>query len=324
MMTNDRGHPAQGLLFAPHGAPGRFFNPWNREERGLTDLLRWQLSRNPYDKKRPLEVPVAANDGASLAGREHSGSLTWVGHSTFAVHDDDDVFLTDPHFGARAFVPVRKVAPGIPLASVPRHAFGVVSHDHYDHLDAYTVKQLPASMAWFVPLGLAAWFRKRGRQNVVELDWWQSGHHGRWTITCLPTQHWSARVENRRNSTLWCSWLLRNEKRSYYFAGDSGYFGGFREIGRRFGPVDVAMLPIGAYEPRWFMRSQHMDPAEALRAFTDLGARTMVGMHWGTFDLTDEPVDEAPRELGRALGETDIDRERVKVLAVGERWRVPD
>jgi N-acyl-phosphatidylethanolamine-hydrolysing phospholipase D len=316
------------LLFAPHGGPGtrsgRFFTPWARTDRSLRDLLRWQLSRSAYTKPRRPDVPIVANDGAGLAGREHSGSLTWVGHSTFAVHDDDDVFLTDPHFGPRALVPGRKVPPGVPLEAVPAHAFGVVSHDHYDHLDAYTVKRLPADMPWFVPLGLAAWFRKRGRHAVVELDWWQSARHGRWKITCLPTQHWSARLENPRNSTLWCSWLLRNEKRSYYFAGDTGYFHGFREIGRRCGPIDVAMLPIGAYAPRWFMASQHMDPADALRAFQDLGARTMVGMHWGTFDLTDEPVDEAPRELARVLRETPVDPERVRVMAVGERWRVPD
>jgi len=312
------------LLDAPHRAGGRFFNPWAPGERRLGDLLRWQLSRSPWDKRRPPVVPVVANDGTGLAGREHSGSLTWVGHSTFAVHDDDDVFVTDPHFGPRALVPRRRVAPGVPLAALPRHAFGVVSHDHYDHLDAWTVKRLPADMRWFVPLGLAAWFRRRGRENVVELDWWRSTRFGRWEITCLPTQHWSARIENPRNSTLWCSWLLRNEKRSYYFAGDTGYFAGFAEIRRRCGPVDVAMLPIGAYEPRWFMRSQHMDPGEALRAFRDLGARFMAGMHWGTFDLTDEPVDEAPRALARLLPESGVDPERVRVLAVGERWRVPD
>jgi N-acyl-phosphatidylethanolamine-hydrolysing phospholipase D len=316
--------PDPGLLDAPHGARGAFFNPWSPFKSSFGDFLRWQLSRNAYDKRgRPL-IPTVPNDGTTLAGREHSGSLTWVGHSTFAVHDDADVFLTDPHFGPRALIPTRKVAPGVPIAAVPRDAFAVVSHDHYDHLDAWTVKRLPAEMAWFVPLGLADWFRKRGRHNVVELDWWQSATHGRWTVTCIPAQHWSARIENPRNSTLWCSWLVGNERRRYFFAGDTGYFHGFAEVARRFGPIDVAMLPIGAYEPRWFMRYQHLDPAGALQAFRDLDARFMVGMHWGTFDLTDEPLDEAPRELARILPESGVEPERVRVLAVGERWRVPD
>jgi N-acyl-phosphatidylethanolamine-hydrolysing phospholipase D len=212
----------------------------------------------------------------------------------------------------------------VPLSAVPSHAFAVLSHNHYDHLDAYTVDRLPAELPWFVPLGLAKWFRQRGRDRVVELGWWQSARHGRWTVTCLPAQHWSLRVEHPRDSTLWCAWLVENEKRRYFFAGDTGYFHGFAEIGRRFGPIDVALLPIGAYEPRWFMRYQHMGPEEALRAFHDLGARYMVGMHWGTFDLTDEPLDEPPKVLAKAVAEAATDAERVRVMAIGERWRVPD
>ncbi len=312
------------LFHAPHHGPDGFFNPWERMQTSLLSFLRWQLSPNAYDRRRAVQVARIENDGAGLAGREHSGSLTFVGHATFAVHDDDDVFLTDPHFGPRALLPKRKTDPGVPLTAIPHDAFAVISHDHYDHLDAWTVERLPADFAWFVPLGLGPWFAARGRHAVVELDWWQSARHGRWTITCLPAQHWSARLEHGRNRTLWCSWLLQNERRSYYFAGDTGYFPGFAEIGRRFGPIDVAMLPIGAYEPRWFMRYQHMDPEQAVRAFVDLRARTMVGMHWGTFDLTDEPLDEPPRALARVIEREHADPERVRVMAIGERWRVPD
>jgi len=314
-------------LRAPHREDGRFFNPWDRFPHGpgnLWRLLRWQLfSSNPYDKSREPEVPVVDNDGAYLSGVEHSATLTWVGHATFAVHDADDVFLTDPHFGERAFWPRRQQPPGLPLEAVPDDAFAVVSHNHYDHLDEWTVENLPASVQWFVPLGLADWFRDRGRERVVELDWWESARRGRWTITCLPSQHWSRRVFQGTNETLWCSWLLDSGDARYYFAGDTGYFEGFEAFGREFGPIDVALLPIGAYEPRWFMRYQHMNPEESVRAFRDLGARFMLGMHWGTFDLTDEPLDLPPKVLADIVEREGLDPERLRTLAVGERWKLP-
>ena len=267
---------------------------------------------------------MVANDGAYLGRRDEPPSATWVGHATFAVQDAGDVFLTDPHWGPRALIPPRQSPPGIPLSAVTGSAapaFVILSHNHYDHLDAWTVKRLPPAIPWFAPLGLGAWLRRHGRQ-ATELDWWQSVRHGRWTLTCLPAQHWSNRFGQGRNATLWCSWLLDNGERRYYFAGDSGSFHGFAEIGRRYGPLDVAFLPIGAYEPRWFMRLQHMDPREAVAACRDLGARHMLAMHWGTFDLTDEPVDLAPRVLQQILSEADdqSDRQRIHTLAVGERW----
>jgi N-acyl-phosphatidylethanolamine-hydrolysing phospholipase D len=309
-------------LYAPHGRLGRFFNPWRPFDNGLADLLRWKLRPNPYGPRRPPVVPVAENDGAYLRSRGEPPSVTWVGHATFAIHDAGEVALTDPHWGPRALLPRRLSPPGVPLAAVPEDAFAVLSHNHYDHLDAWTVARLPASVRWFVPLGLGGWFRRRGRA-AVELDWWQSARHGRWTLTCLPCQHWSNRTQLDRNATLWCSWLLDSGERRYFFAGDTGYFHGFREFARRLPPIDVALLPIGAYEPRWFMRYQHMDPAEAYRAFGDLGARSMLPMHWGAFDLTDEPVDLAPEVFAREVAAAGGDPDRCPILAVGERWRLP-
>ena len=310
------------LLYAPHGEPGRFFNPWAPFNNRFVDVLRWQFGKDKkkYDKSGPLQIPVVANDGAYLKDRGAPDSVTWVGHSAFAVQDGGEVFLTDPHFGKRALLPRRLSPPGIPLAAVPADAFAVLSHNHYDHLDDWSVRHLPATIPWFVPLGLAGFFRDRGRQ-VTELDWWQSVRHGRWTLTCLPAQHWSNRFGAPRNASLWCGWLLDSGTRRYYFAGDSGYFHGFAEIGRRFAPIDIAFLPIGAYEPRWFMRSQHTNPEEGYQAFLDLGARTMIPMHWGCFDLTDEPVDLAPRVLEKILAGSP-DRNRVRTMAVGERWRL--
>jgi N-acyl-phosphatidylethanolamine-hydrolysing phospholipase D len=317
-----RGNPS--ALYAPNRDGDSYFNPWQSFDVGPLDLLRWAVTRNPYDKSRPPQVPLIANDGGELAGRQNSAKLTWVGHATFAIHDGDDVVLTDPHFGGRALLPKRKFPPGVPLEAIPSDAFAVVSHNHYDHLDAYTVDRLPDSVQWFVPLGLGGWVRDRDRPNVVELGWWESARRGRWTITCLPSQHWSRRIGQGTNDTLWCSWLLDSGDYRYYFAGDTGYFHGFREFGKRFGPIDVAMLPIGAYEPRWFMRYQHMDPEEAYRAFQDLGARYMLPMHWGTFDLTDEPVDQAALELQRVVSEAGADPARSPILGIGEGWHLPE
>ena len=316
--------PSIDSLYAPHGnAQDGFFTPWTENPNSLWRYFRWKLfSRNPYDKGREAAVPMLPNDGRHLAGFEPGASFTWVGHATFAIHDGDDVILTDPHWSERALIPTREVPPGIPLDAVPSDAFALVSHAHYDHLDAGTVDALPATVQWFVPLGLADWFRERERPNVVELDWWQSAERGRWTITCLPSQHWSRRIELGTNETLWCTWLLDSGERRYFFAGDTGYFHGFAEFGRRFGPIDVALLPIGAYAPRWFMKWQHMNPEEAVRAHRDLRAETMLGMHWGTFDLTDEPIDLPPDELSHAVTELGADPERVRTLAVGEVWHL--
>ena len=180
---------------------------------------------------------------------------------------------------------------------MPPDAFAVLSHNHYDHLDDWSVRHLPATIPWFVPLGLAEFFRDRGRPG----SWSSTGGRasamdGGPSRACRPSTGPTG-SGSARNATLWCSWLLDSGERRYYFAGDSGYFHGFAEIGRRFAPIDVAFLPIGAYEPRWFMRYQHVDPEEGYQAFLDLGARVMIPMHWGCFDLTDEPADLAPKVL---------------------------
>jgi N-acyl-phosphatidylethanolamine-hydrolysing phospholipase D len=320
--------PENNALYAPHFRDGRYFNPWGGEARGLRDVLRWKLGHNPYDKSVAPRVPLVANDGAYMADPAAPDSVTWVGHSTFAVQDGGEVFLTDPHWGPRALVPRRRSPPGVPLSAVPPGAFAVLSHNHYDHLDSWTAARLPSTVDWYGPLGLApSLVRMRSSRPparpAAELDWWQQIRRGRWTLTCLPAQHWSNRFGVARNSTLWCSWLLDSGRRRYYFAGDSGYFAGFAEIGRRYGPLDVAFLPIGAYEPRWFMAPVHMDPQDAWRAFRDLRARWLVPMHWGTFDLTDEPVDLPPRVLDAAREAGQGDPGEVRTLAVGERWLLP-
>ncbi len=287
----------------------------------MSAIVRWAVSRNDEEAVADPTVPRRENEGSHLAGFANGPEITWVGHSTFAIHDGDQVALTDPHFGPRALVAPRETPPGLPIDAIPRDAFAVISHNHYDHLDAYSVDALGPGVTWFVPLGLKTWFADRER-TAVELDWWESAEHAGWTLTCLPSQHWSRRIGQGVNETLWCAWLLVSPTgHRYFFAGDTGYFGGFLEYGKRFPSIDVALLPIGAYAPRWMMGYQHVTPTEAYRAFLDLGARYFVAMHWGTFDLTDEALDAAPRRLREALP---AGEERVRVLAIGETWEVPE
>lgn len=310
-------------LYWPHGAPGAWFNPWWPNPGSRITLLKWKfLYRNEFaavKRSRTPEVPVVPNDGAYLSRPEEPPSITWVGHCGFVIREEESVILTDPHFGDRALLYGRLQPPGVPPASVPGGAAATISHNHYDHLDAWTVENLPEDTAWFVPAGLGEFVRALGRR-AVELDWWESARHGEVRLTCLPAQHWSNRVGMGRDAALWCAWLIEAGGRRYFHGGDSGYFHGFREFGRRFGPIDAAMLPVGAYAPRWMMRYSHMNPAEGLRALRDLGARWMIPMHWGTFDLTDEPVDEPPRVLREEIGRTGADAARVKIMAIGERW----
>jgi len=311
-------------LEAPHLENGRFFNPWERMPYSSWKALRWWLiDRNPFDKSRVPRVPRVTNTGAALGDPAAAPSITWVGHATLAIHDGASVVLTDPHWSERAFWPRRLYPPGLPLEAIPANALAVVSHTHYDHLDEATVRALPADMTWFVPLGVGNFLRAWGREKVVELDWWQSARHGDWTLTCLPAQHWSMRWGQARDETLWCAWLLDSGRNRYFFAGDTGWFAGFAEYGRRFAPIDAALLPIGAYEPRWFMRYQHMNPDDAYRAFLDLGARYLVPVHWGTFDLTDEPLDLPPKVLEQVVRARGGELRRVRTLAIGERWELP-
>jgi len=313
-------------LRAPHFARGRYFNPWGVAKAGFRDLVRWKLfSRNPHGPRRPPAVARVENDGASLARRDGPPEIHWIGQATFAVRDAESVLLTDPHFGPRALLPKRHHPPGLPLAAVPANAVAILSHNHYDHLDRHTLARLPKSVAWRVPLGLGRFVHSFGFENVVEQDWWEATECRGFRLTLLPAQHWSRRIFQSDEATLWGSWLVESAGLRLFFAGDSGYFHGFAEYGRSFPDLDVALLPIGAYEPRWFMRPVHMNPAEALTAFRELGARFMLPMHWGTFDLTDEPLDEPDRVLGGLLDREAIDlAARVARLPIGGTFRLED
>ncbi|MDA0999804.1 MAG: MBL fold metallo-hydrolase [bacterium] len=312
-------------LYWAHGGPGKWFNPWWPNPGTRANLLKWKfLYRNDYAPGRwlPSKVARVENAGDYLGQTESSASITWVGHCTFVVKDGPATLVTDPHFGPRALVYARHHPPGVPLGKVPGDAVAILSHNHYDHMDAWTIENINRDVKWLVPKGLGTFIRERGG-DAKELDWWESAEAGGWRLTCLPAQHWSNRIGMERDATLWCSWMAERAGRRYYFGGDSGYFQGYKEFARKFGPIEAAMLPIGAYEPRWMMRYPHLHPEEAYRAFRDLGAKYLVPMHWGTFDLTDEPIDLPPKVLREAMEKAGGDLGALRIMSVGERWHLP-
>jgi N-acyl-phosphatidylethanolamine-hydrolysing phospholipase D len=272
--------------------------------------------------------PRVGNDGAFLRenAMHSTPTVTWVGHATLLVQMDHVTFLTDPIWSERASpVPVagprRFVAPGIALAALPPIDFVLISHNHYDHLDLATLRALgersPATR-FLVPLGNGELLRDEGIENVEELDWGGRVRVHGVDVLCLPSQHWSRRGAFDGRTALWASWAVTGRERRFYFAGDTGYFDGFARAGEALGPFDLAALPIGAYEPQAMMRPWHLDPEQAARAGRELGAKKLVAVHFGTFDLADEPLDEPPRRFRVAARGEGFPDESVWVLAVGE------
>jgi L-ascorbate metabolism protein UlaG (beta-lactamase superfamily) len=294
------------------------------EPRGAGDVFKWAVLDKVWGRRReaPRRVRMATAQPDETLIASAAPSLTWIGHATWLVRLEGRTLLTDPIW-SDALGPglSRNVPPAMPLERVKPHIV-VVSHNHRDHLDAPTIDRIGPDATYVVPEGLGRFFLRRGFPKVVELGWWRDVVVDGVRITFVPSQHWSQRGPFDRNDTLWGGYVASAGGRSVYFAGDTSYFGGFKEIGRRFPSLDAALLPIGAYDPEWFMRSQHMNPDDAMRAFLDLDAKLLCAMHWGTFKLTDEPLDEPPQLLEQARVRERVARERVWVAAVGETRRL--
>jgi L-ascorbate metabolism protein UlaG (beta-lactamase superfamily) len=249
-------------------------------------------------------------------------SLTWIGHASFLLSLGGARILVDPIFRPR-LGPIRRLAPpGIPLEHLPAIDIVIITHNHRDHLDPWTISRLGPSPRYVVPLGNGKVLKALGARDVVELDWWQTVSHGPLEITIVPARHWSMRFPWDRNDALWGGAVIRSPEGTAYHSGDTAFFDTFAEIGRRAGPIDWAMLPIGAYEPRWFMEAQHMCPEEAVQAALALDTRHFVAMHWGTFRLTDEPAGEPPLRARASWREQGGEDHRLWILDIGESRRL--
>jgi L-ascorbate metabolism protein UlaG (beta-lactamase superfamily) len=275
---------------------------------------------------RQVDLPRVDNDGAALRANTTAATVTWIGHATLLFQLEGVNVLTDPQWSERAspvaFAGPRRVTPpGLAFEALPPIHVVLISHDHFDHLDVATVKRLAAvhRPRFYVPLGYKAWFADAGITDVVELDWWESRTERGLTLTCVPVQHWTARSFGSENHRLWSGWVVAGGGKRAFFAGDTGYYAPyFQAIGARLGPFDLTAVSIGAYEPPAIMRFTHTTPEESLRVFDDVRGRRFLAMHWGTFDLADEPLDEPPRRLLAEVARRGLDPDRIWVLKHGE------
>ena len=304
------------------------------------NILRWKLKLGPREENQSdftgvtMEKLVAAKPDLKTIHQPNPEQIqvTWIGHSTFLIQHRQRNILTDPIFGD-CLTPVpgirlrRASLPGLTFDQLPLIQDVLISHNHYDHLDAPTVRRLAklsAETRFWLPSGLSAWFRKKQIANVRELAWWKSSAFAKEIeIHAVPAQHFAARGPFDRNHTHWCGWVLSDGGRKIYFAGDTGYSAEFKEIGRRFGGMEISLIPIGAYNPRWIMRSVHTNPAEAVQIHQDVRSRLSLASHWGTFQLTDEPLNEPPALLNQALAKQGLEPKAFRALQPGETVTIP-
>ena len=311
---------------------GRFEHPGgDRHDKSLADLLGLasKFIGREDDAREERGFPLIRSSKETLA--DFAENMIWVGHSTVMLNHQGITVLTDPQFSKRAspfsfWGPKRVTPTPFNIDDLPKIDVVLISHNHYDHLDEESIRklaQLQPNIKFLVPLGLAPLLRDWGVREVEELDWWQPVRLDGVEIQPTPVQHWSKRSFFDRNKTLWSGWMLRWEDFSFYFAGDTGYSDDFSRTAQRLGSPTLAAIPIGAYEPREFMKSAHLNPEEAVRAFRDLGAKYAFGIHWGTFKLTLEKMDEPPVRLKAAIKKEGVSEDVFRVLTHGESWGRP-
>jgi len=273
----------------------------------------------------PEYILAPAKVRMGLAQVKDMDALTWLGHASFLINLGGKTILTDPFLseyatGAPPFGPRRATPPALSAEELPQIDILVVSHNHYDHLDAETVEALPRkdNIHVIVPLGMGAFFKERGYTLVTELDWYASTEVEGVLVTAIPAIHHSGRGLFDHNETLWASYVFKHNAKQIFFSSDTAYGAVYPEIGRKIGPVDYALVPIGVYEPRERMKSHHVNPAEALRIGQDLHAKTIIASNWGTIRLSDEPFEEPPQRFRQVAEENGYTEETAWILRIGE------
>ena len=312
-----------------HHVPGEkgFQNIWGINDRPpLSRIIPWFI-KHEWQHRSHHPAPLAPVSLAYLHQPVKHVRITWLGHSAFLVQLPGLNILTDPMLGNRASPfpfagPKRLVPVPFRLSDLPNVHLVLLSHDHYDHLDKGSIQHINRlfNPLFLAPLKVEKHLSRWGITQWLSLDWWQYTTFKGLTFHCTPARHFSGRWLHDRNQTLWAGWMLSTPHLSIYFAGDTAYAPFFKEIADHLMPPQIALLPIGAYEPHWLMQSVHMNPEEATRAYSDLKATHFIPMHWGTFDLADEPLDEPPERLKQAFKQAGLPLSHLHLLAVGACW----
>ena len=291
-------------------------------DNSFGDFLKWAFDGNNDPEKTQIET----SNQWQLLTFEDINYAVWIGHATYLINHGDLNILTEPIFSERAsFIswlgPKRMIPPAIPLKDLPKIDVVVISHNHYDHFDMPSLKKLhklnPETI-FLVARGDKRRLKRAGISHVHEFLWWENIQIQDTTFTFTPVQHWSKRGLYDRNKSLWGGWFIQSSNRSIYHAGDTGYSDDFKETKSRLGSPDYAMIPIGGYDPRWFMSYHHASPAESIQIAIDLGVSKSFGMHWGTFILTDEDILEPAQMIDQELKKLNLSEDFLRTLKPGE------
>jgi N-acyl-phosphatidylethanolamine-hydrolysing phospholipase D len=314
----------------------RFRNPWSHHDHGLWDILRWKTGLRASDAKlfHDADAPAQSCEisrEAWHAWPESGFHVFWLGHSSFLIVGHGKRWLIDPIFSDYCapwplYLPTLRRRVGRPWDSLEWPAIDgiLLTHTHYDHCDLPTLKKFPAATPIIVAEGHERWLRKQGFRDVREVAWWESVQIDDWRLTATPAQHFTARTPFDRNRGHWCGWCWEVAGTKIWHAGDSGYAPIFREIGERLGPLQLSMIPIGAYAPRWVMKGMHMNPEEAVQVFQDTRSERAIAMHWGTYRLTDEPLSEPPLRVAQELAARGLPPSCFEAGSVGQCWKIDD
>lgn len=285
--------------------------------KSFSQMRQWQKERRSKKKDFSFSVPRVEPDLAFLASNRKQSAVTFIGHSTFLVQLGGLNIVTDPVWATTMGLGKRLTPPGVPIEKMPPIDVVVLSHAHYDHLHLGSLRRLPGDFTMLVPEGLGGWMKRKGFPRVEEFSWWTEKRIGEVTFGFVPAKHWTRRTPWDMNTSHWGGWMMQHEQDCLYFAGDSGYDELFLEIGKRYKQISVALLPIGAYEPEWFMRDSHMSPEEAVQTFLDIKAKTFVPMHYDAFHLADDTPKEALDRLLAEWQRRELPAERLWTMELG-------
>lgn len=309
-----------------HFNGSEFFMPNKKFDKNFLDLLKWQIYGDSKPWPKSIEVP-------KINFTPYQGSATRISfltHASFLIETPYCRIITDPHFSEYASPvqfagPKRVRPPALSLEQLPPIDIVLISHNHYDHMDSHSVAELEKrfSPKFIVPLANRRHLESFGAKQVLELDWWQSIEAlPNCKVSAVEVQHWSRRSLLDTNKSLWSGFVIESNKKKILFAGDTGYGPHFKKIYERYSAMDISLLPIGAYEPRWFMKDHHMNPEDAVLAHQDLHSKMSLGMHFGTFKLTDEAIDTPEKDLNQALVKYNIPNAQFEAAKYGKSYEI--